>query len=188
MKKTHQTTKTEGGRDSQNFLGEVLYRARIEQDMTQDEFGAKYGVTGPAVFKFEKGYVRPSLKLWLAMAEDAGLLERRAVLLWIKSRLPQSYRHYVDFLLTPSGKTKKGKATDYALYETREKMRAAARKDTKLPKGLRDLVGDKDVWEQYKPTGHEINLMRDLFGPLGKGGKAAYCEALRLIREFTHSF
>ena len=40
----------------------------------------------------------------------------------------------------------------------------------------------------YKPTGHEINMLRDTFGPLGKGSKTTYREALRIIREFAHSF
>ncbi|MCH8332801.1 hypothetical protein IIC65_02615, partial [Candidatus Sumerlaeota bacterium] len=59
---------------------------------------------------------------------------------------------------------------------------------TKLPKPLRDLFADDDLWALYKPTGHEINLLRDLFSPLGEGSKSAFREALRLIREFTHSF
>ena len=55
-------------------------------------------------------------------------------------------------------------------------------------KGLRELLKDDDLWALYKPTGHEINLLRDLFSPLGRGSKSAYREALRLVREFTHSF
>ena len=31
-------------------------------------------------------------------------------------------------------------------------------------------------------------MLRDTFGPLGKGNKVAFREALRLIREFAHSF
>jgi len=77
---------------------------------------------------------------------------------------------------------------DYSGFETREAIHGAVAKDTKLPKPLRDLLAEADLWALYKPTGHEINLLRDLFSPLGKGSKKAFREALRLIREFTHSF
>ena len=34
----------------------------------------------------------------------------------------------------------------------------------------------------------DVNILRDIFGPMGRGTKSAYREALRLIREFAHSF
>ena len=67
-------------------------------------------------------------------------------------------------------------------------MRATAAKDKALPKALRDLLDDDELWALFKPTGHEIILLRDLFSPLGRGSKKAYGEALRLVREFAHSF
>ena len=67
-------------------------------------------------------------------------------------------------------------------------MREQMDKDKAMPKGLRDLLEDDELWSLYKPTGHELNMLRDLFGPLGRGTKQAYREALRLVREFAHSF
>ena len=180
-----------------NYLGDIVYRNRISRDLTQDEYGSTYNISGPAVFKFEKGYVRPSLELWLSMARDADIPERRAVLLWLKSKLPAAYQEYVELqgaaVAEGAGpykkaKGKKGKGTDYSKFEEREDMQASAQKDKEFPKGLRDLLNDNDLWSLYKPTGHELNMLRDIFGPLGKGSKSAYREALRLIREFTHSF
>lgn len=182
-----------------NYLGEIIYASRMNLDLTQDEFGARYSVSGPAIFKFEKGYVRPSLALWLRMAVDAEISERRAVLLWLKSKLPDQYQDYVELQSAAvaekeaayskgSKKKKKKGGVDYSKLEDRAAMREAADKDKDLPKGLAGLLKDDELWALYKPTGHEINMLRDTFGPLGRGSKASYREALRLVREFTHSF
>lgn len=177
-----------------NLLGDVIYQSRLDQDLTQDQYGAKYNVSGPAIFKFEKGYVRPSLELWLRMASDAGITERRSVLLWLKSKLPDQYQDYIELQSAVAAETekdykskKKDGKIDFSKYEGREAIRAAVAKDKDLPKGIRELLDDDELWSLYKPTGHEINMMRDIFGPLGKGSRTAYREALRLIREFTHS-
>lgn len=181
-----------------NYLGDIIYKSRLANDLTQDEYGAKYSVSGPAIFKFEKGYVRPSLELWLQMSRDADISQRRAVLLWLKSKLPAAYQEYVELQSAAVAekeaaygrgtKKKKGKALDYAKLEDRAAMREAAGRDKALPKGLYDMLNDDELWSLYKPTGHEVNMLRDMFAPLGRGKKSAYREALRLIREFTHSF
>ena len=174
-----------------NYLGEKIYNHREVSAMTQDQFGAKYSVSGPAIFKFEKGYVKPSLDLWLRMAKDFEIPERRAVLLWVKSKLPEEYQDFIDLsaeAVKESGgkKGKKGK-TDYSNFTDRDAMRTAVKKDANLPKALRDLLADDELWSVYKPTGREINTLRDDFAKLGKGTKSAYREALRLVREFSGS-
>ncbi len=177
-----------------NYLGEIIYNNRQKEDLTQDQYGARYSVSGPAIFKFEKGYVKPSLDLWLKMAADSGLSERRAVLLWVKSKLPEEYQEYIELQSAAVAESeaeyarKKGKKVDYSKFESREQMREQMDKDKAMPKGLRDLLEDDELWSLYKPTGHELNMLRDLFGPLGRGTKQAYREALRLVREFAHSF
>jgi DNA-binding XRE family transcriptional regulator len=178
-----------------NYLGDIVYRSRLAGDLTQDEYGARYSVSGPAIFKFEKGYVRPSLELWLQMAKDAEISERRAVLLWLKSKLPNQYQEYVELQAAAVAekeaeyaKGKKKGGVNYSKFDNRVEMRKAASGDGTLPKGIQELLNDDELWALYKPTGHEVNLLRDMFGPLGRGSKAAYREALRLVREFTHSF
>lgn len=177
-----------------NYLGDIIFENRQTASLTQDQFGAKYSVSGPAIFKFEKGYVKPSLELWLKMAIEAGISERRAVLLWVKSKLPEEYQDYIELQSAAVAESeaeyakKKGKKPDYSKFETREQMREYMEKDKTLPKGLKDLLDDNELWSLYKPTGHEINMLRDTFGPLGRGAKHNYREALRVIREFSHSF
>ena len=177
-----------------NYLGDVIYNSRQKDNLTQDQYGSKYNVSGPAIFKFEKGYVKPSLDLWLKMAGDAGISERRSVLLWVKSKLPEEYQEFIELQSAAVAESeaefikKKGKKADYSKFETREQIRENSDKDKTLPKGLRDLLKDDELWALYKPTGAEINMLRDIFAPLGRGSKNAYREALRLIREFAHSF
>lgn len=178
----------------QNFLGDIIFESRKKNDLTQDQYGSKYSVSGPAIFKFEKGYVKPSLELWLKMAADADVSQRRAVLLWIKSKLPEQFQEYIELQSAMAAETeaenakKKGKKPDYSKFESREQMREVLAKDKDLPKGLKELLEDDELWALYKPTGPEVNMLRDTFGPLGKGSKTAYREALRLIRDFAHSF
>lgn len=177
-----------------NYLGEIIYENRLKDDLTQDQYGSRYGVSGPAIFKFEKGYVKPSLELWLKMAADAEISERRAVLLWVKSKLPEEYQEYIEMQSVAVAESeaeyarKKGKKPDYSKFETRDQMRDCLEKDKTLPKGLKDLLEDDELWALYKPTGPEINMLRDTFSPLGRGSKVAFREALRVIREFSHSF
>lgn len=174
--------------DPKNELGQIIYKSRLALDLTQDEYGQRYSVSGPAIFKFEKGYVRPSLALWLKMAADTELSEKRAVLLWLKCKLPEQYQAYLSTVpIRKRGKAKSG-LIDYAAFDTREEMQAAAAKDQTLPKALRKLLDNDEIWALFRPSGHEINLMRDMFGPMGKGSPSDYREALRLIREFVHSF
>lgn len=177
-----------------NYLGDIIYASRQKENLTQDQYGAKYSVSGPAIFKFEKGYVKPSLELWLKMAEDSGISQRRAVLLWVKSKLPDEFQEYIELQSAAVAESeaeyvkKKGKKPDYSKFESRDQMRDILDKDKTLPKGLRELLEDDELWGLYKPTGHEVNMLRDTFGMLGRGSKTSYREALRLIREFAHSF
>jgi DNA-binding XRE family transcriptional regulator len=177
-----------------NYLGDIIYGSRQKDNLTQDQYGAKYSVSGPAIFKFEKGYVKPSLELWLKMAEDSGISQRRAVLLWVKSKLPDEFQEFIELQSAAVAESeaeyvkKKGKKPDYSKFENREQVREVIEKDKTIPKGLRELLEDDELWGLYKPTGHEINMLRDTFGLLGRGSKTAYREALRLIREFAHSF
>lgn len=177
-----------------NYLGDVIYKSRLNDNLTQDQYGAKYGVSGPAIFKFEKGHVAPSLGLWLKMSADTGITERRAVLIWVKNKLPAECQEYIELQNSSAAERetqrmkKGGHKADYSKFDSHEQVRAMVHKDKTLPKGLRDLLADDELWTLYRPNGSEINMLRDIFGPLGRGSKVAYREALRLIRDFAHSF
>lgn len=174
----------------ENILGDEIYQSRTALGLTQDQFGAKYHVTGPAIFKFEKGYVKPSLVLWLKMAKDFDIAENRAVLMWVKSRLPEEYQDLIQIqdeaVILPAGK--KGRASkkkDYSQMSSRDEMRKAIQKDNLLAKEFKNFLKMDEVWAIYKPTGKEINNLRDRFSGLGKGSVEAYREALRVIRMFA---
>ena len=173
----------------ENLLGKEIYANRVAQGLTQDQFGVKYRITGPAVFKFEKGYVKPSLELWMRLAKDFEIPETRAVLMWIRSRLPEEYQHLVQikdepFLLEEQAEYAPSRKKDYAKFTNREEMKKAVLKDVKIPKELKNFLKSDEVWLIYKPTGTEINLLRDRFGDLGPGNVDAWREALRVIRMF----
>ena len=109
----------------------------------------------------------------------------------LSKKQKKTYAQFEKWWESAGIKPVKGKS-EFVVHDSVEKVAGTvdllAKKDKKLPKALRDLLSDDKVWSLYKPTGHEINLLRELFPPLGKGSKAGYREALRLVREFTHSF
>lgn len=174
----------------ENLLGKEIYDNRIAQGLTQDQFGAKYRITGPAVFKFEKGYVKPSLELWMRFSRDFEIPETRAVLMWIRSRLPEEYQHLVQIsdeplVLEEEAEYAPSRKKDYAKFANREELKMAVLKDIKIPKELKNFLKSDEVWMIYKPTGMEINLLRDRFSDLGPGSVDAWREALRVIRMFS---
>lgn len=173
-----------------NILGEEIYRRRLKERMTQDQFGAKFGVSGPAIFKFEKGYVKPSFDLWMRMAKIFNIQEHRAVLMWLKSRLPDEFQNVISLekeivAEAPVEYTTEGGALDYSRFRDRASLRKESIKDTTLPRGLKSLIKDDEIWAAYKPTGEEINFLRDTYARFPKGSKALYREGLRLMREFS---
>jgi len=175
-----------------NFLGDIIFACRKKLDLNQTDFGARYEISGPAIHKFEKSYVKPSLKTWLRIAKDAGISERPAVLLWVKRMLPEPLRDYVEVqsaatLAADAQAGKKTKAPDYAKLATPEALAAQIANDKTMPSGLRELVMDNELRALYALQGKEINQLRDMFGPLGRGSKELFRDALRILREFTEA-
>ena len=90
---------------------------------------------GTSDFKFEKGSVKPSLTLWLKLAENAGLSQRRAVLLHVKSKLPEKFQDFIEMQDEKAANAeankvkKKGAKPDYSKFESREQMRSVLDKD-----------------------------------------------------------
>lgn len=159
--------------------------------MTQDAYGNRYKVSGPAIFKFEKGYVKPSLKLWMRIAADANLPPASAVRIWMKESLPEKYREYVELQgavaekgpMRPSPRP--AKHGDYASCAGRKEILRKSAGDQGFPESLRSFLSDDEMWALYCPTGTEINAILDIFGPLGRGSKSLYREALYVVRLFS---
>lgn len=161
----------------------MIEQVRSEQGLTQDQLGERLGISGPAVFKMEKGYVRPRLERWLEIAREAEIGERNAVLLWLQTALPGEYKHLVVPEFATAGAEPSPDSEQYGGLKERAEILAAARTDGNLGRGLREFLIDEDLWALYKPTGEEIRLLRDAFGRLGRGSKDGYRQALRLMRE-----
>jgi DNA-binding XRE family transcriptional regulator len=170
-----------------NQLGDEVHELRTKLRLTQDQFGARYKISGPAIFKFEKNYVKPSLELWLRIARDCGLNERDAVMMWVRDKLPEQYRQHLE--KTPakeiSGQSD-GTADQpkYLQFGNREDLRQAVIDDPDVHAGLKELATDEDFWVAFKPTGLEIHAVGLKFGKFGKGKKENFAEALRVVRKF----
>ena len=166
-------------------IGDLIGESRTKLGLTQEQFGRRYNVSGPAIFKFEKAYVKPSLDLWLRMSKDIGLTEQQAVVMHVKARLPKRFQ---DFL-TPKAPVAREAAKAYGKKKGRARSAdpKTARKtllaDTSTPRGLKALLKDGDMVDLYKPTAEELYALKDVFGPLGPGTKSAYRQALRLVRD-----
>lgn len=175
------------------FIGDIIQKHRRGTGMTQDEYGNRHGVSGPAIFKFEKGYVRPSLELWMRIAADAGLSPPWAVRIWLKDSLPEKYKEYVELQGAPGQDQPRAtdpaalERADYTRCTSRETMISVARADRSLTPALREFIEDPELWALYKPRGSEINLLHDIFSPLGTGSKDLYREALYALRLFANS-
>lgn len=170
-------------------IGTLIAKSRTKMALTQDQFGRKYSVSGPAIFKFEKGYVKPSLELWLKIAKDISISEQTAVLMWIKAKLPKKFQSFIDPAVAAVGEGEPEYSTRKAAVEEKaidpKDARKQALADSATPAGLKQLLKDEDLWALYKPTGKEIQILKTVFGQLGAGTKSAYREALRLVREFS---
>lgn len=176
-----------------NIIGEAIFQHRKRAGMTQDQFGAKFRVTGPAIFKFEKGFVRPSLEVWLKIAEDMDIARSHAVMMWMKDRLPEEFTRLIDLKETTiesdgPGKSKvKYQSVDYGKMGTPEEVRQRASSDKTLPRGLVALMKDKKLWETVKPEGDEVAFLRDAYQTVGSGTKYLFVDALEVLRKFKQA-
>jgi DNA-binding XRE family transcriptional regulator len=169
-----------------NRIGKTIERYRKSLGKTQDQLGAMYSVTGPAIFKFEKGYVKPSLELWMKIAYDAGLTPRKSLMCWIKDKLPEQYLEIFESMETESekGEPTAPRPQGYAQHPDRESLRKAVLCDPSLPGSLIELFRDDEFWSLYKPRAVEIDHLVRLCAPFGEGTPDMYRDALRLIRQF----
>lgn len=167
-----------------NRIGKTIERYRKSLGKTQDQLGTMYSVTGPAIFKFEKGYVKPSLELWMRVAYDAGLTPRNALMCWIKDKLPEQFLEILESIEEGPEKSESSASQAYAGQSGRDELRKAVLCDPTLPGGVIELVRDDEFWSLYKPTGAEIDHLLRMYGGFDEGTPDMYREALRLIRQF----
>ena len=174
-----------------NHIGETIYRYRRGEKLTQDQLGSRFDLCGPAIFKFEQGVVRPSLRVWLRISSALKISERKAILMWVKDGLPERFQHMVDLKhqvildVAPEGYDVEDGIIDYSTIHDRDRLRQTALEDDFLPRGLKSLIRKDDTWALYKPTGDEINFLRDIFGRFPRSTRALFREALILHRQFS---
>lgn len=175
----------------QNILGARIAESRKRLSLTQDQFGARYNVSGPAIFKFERGYVKPSLDLWLKMARDCDIPEKKAVLLWVKAKLPQEYQSFIDLSAAavseaPAVYAKEGQP-NYSRIADQRDLRQRLLADAALPEAMKAMFKDDEFWALYRPTGQEIQLLIERFGNYAEAKETLFRDAIRLVREFIRS-
>ncbi|MCX7012717.1 MAG: helix-turn-helix transcriptional regulator [Candidatus Sumerlaeota bacterium] len=165
-----------------------LFQHRKRQKLTQDEFGRQYGVSGPGIFKFEKGFITPTLKVWMKMSADMGIPRKTAVLMHIHDKLPEEHREVAGIaaMIEGAGDSTLGK-DNFKKHRKKAELQEAVANHQWLPQGLRDFAADVEQWSLYSPTGEEVNILRDIFAPLGDGKARDFCDGLRLVREFRGS-
>jgi len=175
----------------ENILGARIAESREKLALTQDQFGSRYNVSGPAVFKFEKGYVKPSLDLWLKMARDCEIPEKKAVLLWIKAKLPEEYQSFIDLSAAAISEAvptyDKADRPNYARIADQRDLRQRLQADAVLPPGMKAMFDDNEFWALYRPSGQEIQLLIDKFGSYFDAKDPLFRDAIRLIRAFSRS-
>lgn len=168
-------------------IGKLISALRKRLGLTQDQFGAVYGVSGPAIYKFEKGYVNPSLQLWMKFSHDSGLSEKQAALLWCKGKLSEQHSRHIpiDDEGNLTGNENRGsEAPEWLQITDRVRLRKAVVENEKTPAGLRNLVLDDDFWIVFKPTGAELHAVEQKFGAYRNAPSEAFADALRNIRIF----
>jgi len=136
---------------------------RKSNKLTQADLAQRYEVSGPAVFKFEKGFVTPSLKLWQKIAADMDIPEKEAVLLWIKEKLPvRMHPHLtisaaldVDALKVELEKAGKDPSPQEAIREV-----VLANPD--ITPSLKNFASERAMWSVFKPTLKEVLFLVEI--------------------------
>ena len=170
-------------------ISKIIRQKRRDMGLTLTRLADRFGVSAPAIHKFERGQMTPSFDLWMKMAAHFDLSEPEAVLLWVQAKLPLEHQQRITIKESRTGKQKAAGAksghTDHSRIVNRDELRQIVKTDKAMPAGLRAMVKDDEIWKIYKPTGREIDLLRDFYERYGEGTKNRFREALRLLRDFS---
>ena len=139
--------------ETTSALGSRIMDYRKEHDLTQTDLAVRFDVSGPAIFKFEKGFVTPSLRLWLKMAANLGIPEKEAVLVWVREKLPQKMRSIVD---ETSILDVRGLRADLLALppsaDVHKKIRDTLNENPDLSPVLKAFAATPGLWDVLKPT------------------------------------
>lgn len=144
-------------------LGARIMNFRKINNLTQADLAERYRVSGPAIFKFEKGFVIPSLKLWLTIASDMGIPEKEAVLIWVKEKLPSRFHTLVkarqSFDIRPIREELRSKSVEQS---GQKKMREALLGNPEISPSLKKFVSNTEMWDIFKPSSKELLFLIEL--------------------------
>lgn len=144
-------------------LAARLMNYRKQNHLTQSDLAVRYGVSGPAIFKFEKGFVLPSLRLWQKMAGDMDIPEKEAVLMWIREKVPTRLGTHLKIVSGLDIAT----LTDNlnAIPEGADAYRkrgALLQENPEVSPSLKRFVSEQRMWDIFKPSMGEIIFLVEM--------------------------
>lgn len=144
-------------------VGDRIVQFRKARNLTQVALADRYKVSAPAIFKFEKGFISPSLKLWLKMAADMGIPEREAVLTWVRDRLPEKHRKIIpDVSRTDPTDLKRRMQKHSNGSESRETIRDLILNHPDISPSLKAFLSEERIWKILQLSADEMEFLIDL--------------------------
>ncbi|HBF33309.1 TPA: hypothetical protein DDW35_01970 [Candidatus Sumerlaeota bacterium] len=144
-------------------LAARLMSFRKKNHLTQADLAVRYGVSGPAIFKFEKGFVLPSLRLWQKMAADMDIPDKEAVLMWIKEKVPARLNAHLKIgcgLDTGALIDQISALADSA--DAYQKRGALIMDNPDVSPSLKRFISDSKMWDIFKPCLDEIIFLVEI--------------------------
>ncbi len=168
-------------------LGARIMDFRKSGKLTQSDLAERYHVSGPAIFKFEKGFVTPSLKLWEVIANDIGIPEREAVLLWVKEKLPNKMHNLIRI---SSSLDIKALALELDVIgkgkDSQKKLRQAILQNYEIAPALKKFVAQAEMWKVFKPTAKELKFLIEVDQVLPNLSITQYRDLMLVAREIEN--
>ena len=164
-------------------LGCRILEFRKTNKLTQADLAAKYDVSGPAIFKFEKGYVTPSLRLWQKMAEDFGIPEKEAVTLWAREKLPPRFADLISKDPVPDIESVIQEIDGSSLPQGDTGYRKLIETNPEVSPSLKKFVANDQMWAILKPNKREIVFLVQLDAGVPRLAPDQFRDALLTARD-----
>ncbi len=168
-------------------LGSRIMNYRKARKLTQADLAERYNVSGPAIFKFEKGFVTPSLKLWQKIAANIGIPEKEAVLIWVREKLPPQMKNLIsEAQMLDVGEVEKDLKAAAAEPQGRKKMREFLLDNAELSPALKKFVGNNEMWDTLKPTCEELMFLVELTRKVTLFSVNQFRDAMMVVRNIQN--
>ena len=169
--------------DTNSALGFRIIEYRKTYGLTQEDLAKRFGVSAPAIFKFEAGFVMPSLKLWQRIASGIGIPEREAVLLWAHERLPENMKDILGEAPSLDAKAQREELLGLGKQPSGQNtMRDALLANPDLSPTLKRFVAKDEMWTTLKPSAEELLFLVDLTQKAVIHNEMHLCDAMIVAR------